>query len=98
MAGPDAVGKERSGLAPAALLVGVVIGVLSSRVTWPSREREPTCADVLLILVFVRSGCHLPIAPSAGGPVARKGGGGSCPDPSRSVCGWALPGRSLRCG
>lgn len=45
MAGPDAVGKERSGLAPAALLVGVVIGVLSSRVTWPSREREPTCAE-----------------------------------------------------
>ena len=45
-------GKERGGPASAALLVGVVIGVLSSRVTWLSREREPTCADVLLIPVF----------------------------------------------
>lgn len=52
MAGPAVKGKETGGPAPAALLVGVVIGVLSSRVTWLSREQEPTCADVLLIQVF----------------------------------------------
>ena len=33
-------GKKGGGPAPAALLVGVVIGVLSSRVTWLSREQE----------------------------------------------------------
>lgn len=88
------VGKERGGPAPAALLVGVVIGVLSSRVTWPSREQEPTCADV-----FVWSGCHLLIALRAGGPAAREGGGGNCSDPSRAVVGgWAQPRESLRCG
>lgn len=50
--------------------MGVVIGVLISRLTWPSRELEPTRADVLLILVFVWSGCTLPIAQRARGPVA----------------------------
>nr|XP_025131918.1 armadillo repeat-containing X-linked protein 1 isoform X4 [Bubalus bubalis] len=33
-------GRKGGGPAPAALLVGVVIGVLSSRVTWLSREQE----------------------------------------------------------
>ena len=33
-------GRTGGGPAPAALLVGVVIGVLSSRVTWLSREQE----------------------------------------------------------
>ncbi|XP_063491160.1 armadillo repeat-containing X-linked protein 1 isoform X2 [Symphalangus syndactylus] len=50
--------------------MGVVIGVLISRLTWPSRELEPTRADVLLILVFVWSGCTLPITQRARGPVA----------------------------
>ncbi|XP_017809519.1 armadillo repeat-containing X-linked protein 1 isoform X2 [Papio anubis] len=50
--------------------MGVVIGVLISRLTWPSRELEPTRADVLLILVFVWSGCTLSIAQRARGPVA----------------------------
>lgn len=40
MAGPDVARKKRGGSAPAALLVGVVIGVLNSPVTWPSREQE----------------------------------------------------------
>ncbi|XP_063660622.1 armadillo repeat-containing X-linked protein 1 isoform X5 [Pan troglodytes] len=50
--------------------MGVVIGVLISWLTWPSRELEPRRADVLLILVFVWSGCTLPIAQRARGPVA----------------------------
>ncbi|XP_039319861.1 armadillo repeat-containing X-linked protein 1 isoform X2 [Saimiri boliviensis] len=45
--------------------MGVVIGVLISRVTWPSRELEPTSADVLLILVFIWSGCLLSISQRA---------------------------------
>lgn len=56
MAGPDVAGTERGGPAPAALLVGVVIGVLNSWVTWSSREPEPTFADALLILILVWSG------------------------------------------
>lgn len=82
--------------------MGEVTGVLHSRVTWPSREQQPTFAHVLLILVLVLSGYQLPIALRAGGPVAREGGGSNRPDPSRSVCGWEQPGggggESLRCG
>lgn len=98
MAGPDVARKERGGPTLAALLVGVVIGVLNSRVTWPLREQELTFAGVLLILVLVWSGYQLHITQKAGGPVAREGGGGNCPHPSRSVCGWALPGGSVRYG
>ncbi|XP_015398374.2 armadillo repeat-containing X-linked protein 1 isoform X3 [Panthera tigris] len=62
--------------------MGEVTGVLHSRVTWPSREQQPTFADVLQILVLVLSGYQLPIALREGGPVAREGGGNNRPDPS----------------
>ncbi|XP_030161535.1 armadillo repeat-containing X-linked protein 1 isoform X3 [Lynx canadensis] len=65
--------------------MGEVTGVLHSRVTWPSREQQPTFAHVLLILVLVLSGYQLPIALRAGGPVAREGGGSNRPDPSRAL-------------
>lgn len=38
MVGPGVAGKEGERLPPAAVLVGVVVGILSSLVTCPSRE------------------------------------------------------------
>lgn len=84
-------------LQPHCLPVGVVIGVLSSRVTWSSREQKPTCLDVLdVLLIFVffwsLAICLFPIG--AGRPVAREGGGGNWPDPCRSkwmVAAWGIP-------
>jgi len=52
MAGPGVAGKEGERLPPAAVLVGVVVGILISLVTCLSREPKPTCADLLLILVY----------------------------------------------
>jgi hypothetical protein len=58
MAGPGVAGKAGERLPPAAVLMGVAVGILISLVTCPSREPKPTCADLLLILVYL-SVCSL---------------------------------------
>lgn len=93
-------GKQRGGPAPAqphCLPGGVVIGVLSSQVTWPSREQKLTRLDVLLIFVFVWSLaiCLFPIGRAGLWLGKEEEVTDQIP---AGLCGWSLPGGSLRCG